>query len=143
MTQVDFYILSDQARGDRFTLACRLADKAYRAGHRVVINTDNARDLAHLDELLWTFDDQGFVPHDPHESHAVSPAPVLLAKALDNTDEHDVLINLAQQIPDCFSQFERLLEPLDRDEPSRVAGRERYRYYRDCGYPINNHEINR
>ena len=142
MTQVDFYILADKSRGDRFQLACRLTEKAWSAGHRVCINTETEEDAAHIDTLLWTFNDQSFIPHDRLQNASAETTPVVIASQLDKTDEHDVLINLASTIPDCFSQFERLLEPVDKDEQTRAASRERYRYYRDCGYTINNHEIN-
>ena len=142
MTKIDFYILSDRAKSDRFQLACRLSEKAWNAGHRVCINTESEQDAAHMDTLLWTFNDQSFIPHDPIDNPSPGITPIVIASKLNKTDEHDILINLASTIPDCFSQFERLLEPVDKDATNRAASRERYRYYRDCGYTINNHEIN-
>lgn len=142
MTQIDFYILTDNARADRFHLACRLVEKAWNAGHRVCINTESEQDAAHIDTLLWTFNDQNFIPHDPIDKALPDITPVTIAVKLQTTEEHDILINLASAIPECFSQFERLLEPVDKDETNRAASRDRYRYYRDCGYTINNHEIN-
>jgi DNA polymerase-3 subunit chi len=144
VTQIDFYILGDKAKGDRFLLACRLADKAYQAGHRVCITTDSLHEAEHMNELLWTFNDRSFIPHeicDERAQTANSAAPVMIASQLDKTDEHEVLINLSAEVPACFSQFERLLEPVDQQDNNKVSGRNRYRYYRDCGYSINNHEI--
>lgn len=143
MTQIDFYILGGKAKGDKFSLVCRLTEKAYQAGHRVCINTDSEHDLQRINEALWTYNEQSFIPHDIHDEQTLIKAPVLLANQLTQTDEHDVLINLAANVPGCFSQFERLLEPVDHDESNKDAGRNRYRYYRDCGYSINNHEITR
>lgn len=142
MTQIDFYILTAQARGDRFSLVCRLTEKAYQAGHRVCINTDSERDAVRINEMLWTYNDLSFIPHEVYNSNEAYSAPVLVTHKLQETDEHDILINLSAEVPGCFSQFERLLEPVDQDESSKVSGRSRYKYYRDCGYPINNHEIN-
>ena len=146
MTQIDFYILADKAKSDKFHLACRLTDKAYQAGHRVCITTDSDRDAQHMDELLWTFSERSFIPHEifNDKSSAIdSASPVLITRQLQTTEEHDVLINLSSEVPNCFSQFERLLEPVDHDDNNKTAGRKRYRYYRDCGYSINNHEIPR
>lgn len=141
MTRIDFYILSENARSNRFQLACKLTDKAYKAGNRVCIYIASEKELGQIDELLWTFSEQSFIPHDHPQQHKDSETPVLLTTSLDNTEEHDILINLTDEIPPCFSQFERLLEPVDPNEKNRMASRERYRYYRDCGYSINNHEI--
>ena len=143
MTQIDFYIMSEKAKGNRFLLACRLTEKAYQAGHRVCINTNSEYDAKQVNDLLWTFNEQSFIPHDDLVENEPQNSPVLVASQLKSTDEHDVLINLASDVPSCFSQFERLLEPVDKDESNKVSGRNRYRYYRDCGYNINNHEINR
>lgn len=142
MTQIDFYILTDKARTDRLHLACRLVEKAWNAGHRVCINTGSELDATQLDTLLWTFNEQNFIPHDRLEKANAEITPVTIAVKLESTDEHDILINLDSSIPECFSQFDRLLEPVDKDETNRAASRDRYRYYRDCGYTINNHEIN-
>ena len=54
MTQVDFYLPGPAARDNRFGLACRLADKAYRQGHRVYLHAASAEQARHLDRLLWT-----------------------------------------------------------------------------------------
>ncbi len=143
MTQIDFYILGNKAKGDKFLLACRLTEKAYQAGHRVCITADSEQDAEHVSNLLWTYNEQSFIPHDPCEAPQSKDTPVLVSSQLQQTDEHDVLINLAAEVPACFSQFERLLEPIDQGEQNKVSGRNRYKYYRDCGYSINNHEINR
>ncbi len=142
MTQVDFYILK-QSSGDKLKLTCRLVEKAWKSGHRVCINTDSVQQANQLDELLWTFSEQSFVPHDLADAENAGLSPVTIFTDLQDTDEHDVLINLGQEIPKCFSQFDRLLEPLDQQPDNLDNGRKRYRYYRDCGYEINNHEINR
>lgn len=140
MTRIDFYILSENARSNRLQLACKLTDKAYQAGHRVCLHVASDTDIERMNELLWTFNEQSFIPHDAPKHHSPD-TPVTITTNLDDTEEHDILINLTDEVPSCFSQFERLLEPVDPSEKSRMASRERYRYYRDCGYTINNHEI--
>lgn len=142
MTLVDFYILKENAAGDRFMLTCRLCEKAYQAGKRVCINTQTREEAEHLNDLLWQYNDQSFIPHDLDSEHQTD-TPVVITSQIKKTDEHQVLINLAHEVPTCFSQFERLLEPVDHDENCRTAGRVRYRYYKDSGYTINNHEISR
>ncbi|MGA7539324.1 MAG: DNA polymerase III subunit chi [Steroidobacteraceae bacterium] len=62
--RVDFYVLGDTASSARLKLACRLAEKAYLASQRALIwHTDRA-ELQALDELLWTFAEGSFVPHE-------------------------------------------------------------------------------
>ncbi|MEZ5578324.1 MAG: DNA polymerase III subunit chi [Candidatus Competibacteraceae bacterium] len=44
--------------------ACRLADKAYGLGHTVYLFTASEARAAALDDLLWTFRQDSFVPHE-------------------------------------------------------------------------------
>ena len=141
MTQVDFYILSDQAPGNRHALACRLANKAWREGHRVYLHTNSAEESQHLDKLLWTLHEDSFLPHGLLDSSDPRLNPVLIGNGENTGEEHDVLVNLATQVPTFFSRFQRVAEIIDHDPEIRNAGRERFRFYRDRGYPLNTHDI--
>ncbi|WP_456407222.1 DNA polymerase III subunit chi [Thiolapillus sp.] len=141
MTKIDFYILQPGGRGNRYTLAARLAEKAWSAGHRVLIATESEEDLRHMDRLLWVHRDQSFIPHGILGKADPSLNPVLLAGANDAGEEHDVLINLCLATPEYFSRFERMVECVDQEKQPLEASRERYRFYRECGYPLNIHQI--
>ena len=143
MTQVDFYVLSEVAQGDRYTLACRLAEKAWQQGRRIYVYTGSDAESREMDKLLWTFRQGSFLPHGL--VHDADPAltPILIGNSENSGDEHDVLINLAAEVPTFFSRFERVIEPLDCNSNVRSAGRSRYRFYRDRGYPLNSHDIQR
>jgi DNA polymerase-3 subunit chi len=141
MTRVDFYVLAASSRGDRYTLACRLAEKAWQQGHRVYLHTASEAESKHLDRLLWTFRDGSFLPHALLQEADTALNPILIGNDATAGTEHDVLVNLSPEVPDFFSRFERVVEPLDNSAGIRAAGRDRYRFYRDRGYPLNNHEI--
>ncbi len=64
MTRIDFYVLSSSEEVGRLRLACRLADKIFRLGKKLYIHTENAKQNQELDNLLWTFQDISFLPHD-------------------------------------------------------------------------------
>ena len=141
MTQVDFYILDKQASGDRYQLACRVAEKARRAGRQVLIHTPIVAESKHVDNLFWTLWEQGFIPHGLLGKDEPSLNPILIGDGNADTDQHEVLINLAAEVPVFFSRFERLIECVDHDEAVKAAGRERFRYYREHGYPLKTHSI--
>lgn len=141
MTQVDFYILKGDASDERLRFACRLTDKAYDLGHRVFIHTASADQTRVLDELLWTFQQGSFIPHCSCRDAGDEPPPVLLAHDVEPDASHQVLINLANDVPLFFSRFERVVEVVDEDAEIRRAGRNRYGFYRDRGYPLRTHEI--
>jgi DNA polymerase-3 subunit chi len=141
VTRIDFYILDPQARGDRFVLACRIAEKARQNGNRVVIHSTDADACRHVDRLLWTLWDDSFVPHGVIGRDDPQLNPILIGDGDADSREHEVLINLADEVPRFFSRFERLIECVDNDAAVKQAGRERYRYYREHGYPMADHRI--
>lgn len=141
MTQVDFYVLKSNANGNRYALACRITEKAWQQGHRVLIHTQSSEDARHMDRLLWTFRDQSFVPHGLLAIAEKVLNPVLIDSAGDAGDEVDVLVNLADEVPRFFSRFERVAECVDNDTSVRLCGRNRFRFYRDRGYPLKTHEL--
>ena len=53
MTRVDFYVASDEAA----RVACRLAEKAWKLGHKVYVHASDPTEAQKLDELRWTFRD--------------------------------------------------------------------------------------
>ncbi|MFO7594150.1 MAG: DNA polymerase III subunit chi [Pseudomonadota bacterium] len=141
MTRVDFYILDDNAADARQRFACRLAEKAWQQGHRVYIHTGDPALSARMDELLWTFRQGSFVPHGLDEDPTSDDAGVHIGHG-DEPQHHDeVLINLDREIPLFFSRFRRVAEVIGSDEENRRNGRERFRFYRDRGYPLQSHDI--
>lgn len=138
MTNVDFYIL---ASGAREQTACKLAEKAWSLGHRVYIHTSSAEQARHMDDLLWTFRDGSFLPHEQYQVGQEDASPILIGAddAPDTTS--DVLINLAQDVPLFFSRFLRVAEIIGSDDAAKNSGRERFRFYRDRGYPLNTHNL--
>ena len=141
MTQVDFYILDNNAAGDRYHLACRIAEKARRAGRRVLIHTPVDAESRHVDTLFWTLWEQSFIPHGLLGRDEPKINPILIGDGSSDAEEHEVLINLATEVPTFFSRFERLIECVDHDDAVKAAGRERFRYYREHGYPLQTHNI--
>src|SRR5436305_14577861 len=77
--RVDFYILDDASSSARLKLACKLAEKAYVAAQTVLVWHTDPAELKVFDEMLWTFHDGSFVPHEILADGAVAAAPVLLS----------------------------------------------------------------
>ena len=143
MTQIDFYLLQPGAPGNRWMLACRLAEKAYQQGRRVHLQVDSEADARYMDQLLWTFRDGSFVPHGLAGQADPRRTPVIIGHGETAGDQQEVLINLAAEVPPFFSRFERVAETLDQEQASLDAGRRRFRFYRDRGYPLQHHDISR
>lgn len=141
MTRVDFYVLPGTEPRDRHLTACRLAEKAYRLGHRCYIQTASAQDDTVLDELLWTFRQGAFLPHAVWRGEPDAGTPILLGNPSPPLFLREVLIHLANPIPDAYDRFARVVEIVDADEETREAARRRFRFYRERGLSPMTHQL--
>lgn len=129
--RVDFYVSADAGESARLRLACRIAEKAYLAKQKVVVLCEDAEVLRRFDELLWTFGDGTFVPHDAiGAADTPCDAPVVLTTGAIPARHSDVLVNLGSSVPPFFEKFARVAECLDARPEVRAAGRERFKAYR-------------
>lgn len=144
MTQVDFYVLGSDSDDARLQLACKIVDKATQLDHHVFINSTSDDEARQLDELLWTFSQGSFIPHRVVRGELEQPVlePVLIGvNQAPAAGRWNVLINLAAQVPEFFSRYERVAEVVDANTVRREQSRERYRFYRDRGYKLNTHQV--
>lgn len=139
--QADFYVLEEAAPAARLKVACRIAMKAYLAGQRVLVWHTDREELARFDELLWTFADTSFVPHE--WLGAGGEAPVLLSAGEPPAGGVGVLINLAAspETPPNASSAERIVEIIAAGPAHREAGRARFRAYRQLGCEPTTHTL--
>lgn len=145
--RVDFYVMEGAAAAARLTVACRLAEKAWLGAQRALIwHTDRA-ELEALDELLWTFADGSFVPHEwltsnePRAGEPPAQAPVLLSAGCPPEAMFDFVINLAADPPPFLHRARRVAEIIDGDEGRRRAGRARFKAYRALGIEPATHTL--
>ncbi len=150
--RVDFYVLKSSTSKQRWTFACRLTEKAYLRDLHVVVLNDTAADTDALDDLLWTFNERSFVPHDVRRTAetdgrgveapgTADAAPVQLTADLASFNKADLLINLSAQLPDRLERFSRVAEIVDADAERRRLGRERFKVYRELGLTIETHRL--
>ncbi len=139
MTRVDFYILPDTDIEAKLRFACRLAYKAVGAGSQVHVHAEDASAAAAIDELMWEYPADHFLPHACANTEASEKAPVVISHTEPPPGADEVLINLASSIPPFFGRFERVAEVIVA--PQREMGRERYKFYRGHGYPLYDHKL--
>lgn len=141
MTRVSFYVLgADAVEHQRFEFACRLAEKAWRAGNRIFIAVNSPAEAEALDTLLWEFRPESFVPHNCENGDSPT-TDVVIGCGEDCGDHHDLLINLRTHIPSHFSRFERLVEIVSQETDVLSETREHFAFYRQRGYPVETHNI--
>lgn len=148
MARIDFH----SNVSDKLEYACRLTRKIWSATPegqpvRNIIMVGEKADLKKLDELLWTFSSTDFLPHCFIDEEAAVDTPILLtddfsSPALDQVPHADVMIHLGmrmpQDVPGLVARFPRIVEVVTVNEAERLAGRERYKAYRELGHELHN-----
>lgn len=133
MTRIDFH----SNVPDKLAYTCRLVRKARAANCQVVLLTGDQAELAALDQALWTFSELEFLPHVPLSDPLAANTPIVLtADDQAEVPHYQILVNLSSRTPTHFARFERMFEIISRDPDDTAAGRERYRFYQQRGYPL-------
>lgn len=134
MSEIRFYHLEQQSLDQ---VLPSLLSKALEGGHRIVIKTANDQEAKRLNDHLWTYDANSFLPHgiakDPH----ADKQPVCLTSADENPNKADVLILTGGATSENIGQFKLCCEMLDGRNPESVsAARQRWKAYQEAGHDI-------
>ena len=140
--RVDFYILETHQNRGRYTLACRVVDKAYRTANTVFLKLNNMEDAQLLDDLLWTFSQSSFIPHPLCQDRYKIDSPVAIGVSYPGANDIDVIISIADEPVVEFAQYQRIVEIVGSSDDEKALGRKQYKYYKDHGIEPNVHKIN-
>lgn len=140
-TRVDFYILAASEPASRLEFACRLTEKAYGLNNRVYTHVSSQAEAKKLDEMLWTFKQGSFIPHQSLFDSDDERTPVSIGTPEQWKNEGELLINLSETAPEFATNYARVAEIVDGQEASRQAGRKRFKQYRAMGLAPVTHQI--
>jgi DNA polymerase-3 subunit chi len=135
-------VVADTAPTALLTVACRITEKAWKAGSTVLIQHGDPATLGRLDEMLWVANEHSFIPHEiAAAAPQLSGTPVVLNSGGGPTEPVDVLNNLTPQLPARPELASRIIEIIDADPARRAAGRERFKAYRERGFSLEKHDL--
>lgn len=156
-TQVMFYILSDEKSNDEktksenkdadasntssaFYHACLQASHFYRQNQRVFIYTQDQTQAEEIDELLWSFESDSFVPHNLIGEGPKQGAAVEIS-CQPPRGRRPVLINLTKTVPNFANQFQFIVDFVPSDEALKQQARERFKTCRQWGFQVDNQPV--
>ena len=137
MTQITFL----HGARDRLQAVAAWLAQSGSQDRPVLVYVPGAERGAQLDRLLWTHPATGFMPHCRAEDKLAAETPITLASELENPPHDICLLNLSDELPPGFSRFQQLIEIISVEDGDRLPGRERFRFYRERGYPLQARDI--
>jgi DNA polymerase-3 subunit chi len=135
MTEALFYHLERRTLDD---VLPGLIERTLERGWRALIKTDSADRAAALDMLLWTYNDQTFLPHAQAGDGDAKRQPVLITTEDDNANAANVLflVGGAEPLPwDTPNDLSRIVLMFDgRDETSLTRARAAWKDAKAAGH---------
>lgn len=113
-----------------------LLEKCLERGWRVLAVSPDAARRAALDEALWTYDDQSFLPHGQAEAEGLEPSeqPILISKDADNQNAAAVALLMDGVDLPVDAPYERCMVMFDDgDGATRQKAREQFKAAKDAG----------
>ncbi len=140
--RADFYMIAGKPQfvAQPLLVVCQLAVKILTANQPCLIFCESSEQADFLDELLWDFDDDAFVPHQivgTDEDEELTP--ILIVPPGLETPMRSLIINLRNELPPMG--FTRVLEIIPSAESAREPARNRWRQYKALGFELQRHEL--
>jgi len=139
--RADFYLIQKpRFREEPLRLVCELARKAYDANLWTLVLARDAAQAEALDELLWAFDEDAYIPHQIAGTDDEDDlTPVLIASPDEDVPLRALVINLRDAPVE--GGFERVLEVVPADESARGPLRERWKQYQARGLEVKKYDM--
>ena len=133
MTDVLFYHLQRQPLEE---VLPTLIEKSLERGWRAVVQVVSDERLSALDDHLWTYRDESFLPHGTDREAHAGDQPVLLTTGADNPNGASIrfLVEGAEIPPDAAA-YQRLAILFDGTDPHALAlARDQWRAVKAAGH---------
>jgi DNA polymerase-3 subunit chi len=121
MTETLFYHLERRALED---VLPGLIEKTLERGWRALIRCDSAERAEAIDNLLWTYDDQSFVPHEQAGDGDSARQPVLITVEEANANAANVLFLVGGAVPPAWNEtndLTRIVLMFDGRDPAMLS----------------------
>jgi len=139
--KIDFYILNQSDKQKSLIFTCQLIEKIYQQ-QPIYIHTASEKEAMELDNLLWIYREDSFLPHMLYDESDPTPPPIQIGFQNKFPSHKKTLINLHTDIPNFYQDFDHLIEIVFAEPLMQQLARERYKKYRDTGHELNTYKEN-
>ncbi len=111
--------------------------KALEKGYRAVVKVPDEKRRNDLNDHLWTYHPESFLPHGTKKDGYEADQPIWLTEGDDNPNKADLLILTGGASSEKTGEFNLCCDMLDgRDEEAVKAARSRWKTYKESGYDV-------
>lgn len=108
-----------------------------KEGYRIVVMAGSEERAAHLNQLLWTYDDSSFLPHGGARDGNAERQPIYFAAAEESPNHADMLVLVDGARASSLDRYERVCDMFDGNDESAVeAARQRWRQAKAAGHAL-------
>lgn len=137
MTETLFYHLERRSLED---ILPGLVEKSLARGWRAAIKTDSSERSDALDTLLWTYDDQSFLPHTQLGDGEAAEQPVLITVEEGNPNSAQIVFYVGGAMPSDWEQLNDLARVVllfdGRDETALAHARDAWKDAKGAGHDV-------
>ncbi|HVF34147.1 MAG TPA: DNA polymerase III subunit chi [Candidatus Saccharimonadia bacterium] len=141
MPKADFYLIAQERfRTDPLLLVCELAKRAFEAQLPTLVLVRSREQAEALDDAMWAFDDDAFVPHQiAGEDEDDATTPVLIVPPDAATGDRALVINLRDSCAP--GAHDMVKEVVAADPAERADSRRRWKEYAALGYELRKFDM--
>jgi DNA polymerase-3 subunit chi len=141
MARADFYLIAKPRFLEApLLLVCELARKANDSGQSMLILANSPTQAEVLDELLWEFDPDAYIPHQiAGQDEDDELTPVLIVAPETDVPMRPLVLNLRNAA--VAGDVERVLEVVPADASAREPLRARWKQYKDRGFEVTKFDM--
>ncbi|MDO4161426.1 MAG: DNA polymerase III subunit chi [Pseudomonadota bacterium] len=136
MARVDFYHLQKRTLDETLPI---LLQKAYGTGKRIKIKIGTEERVEFINSLLWTYNDESFLPHGSKKDGFAEQQPVWLSSDSENPNDAVFLflVDGAAETVANVQAYERIFNIFDgnSDEALQLA-RQLWKEYKNAGFEV-------
>jgi DNA polymerase-3 subunit chi len=141
MTNITFHLVPTPTLAAVDAVLPALLEGFVRAGRKVVVRCPDDERLRRLNETLWTFAPESFLPHGTAADGFAARQPVYLTtQPNDVPNNADVLVRVSGSDAPDVSTFDDVLDVFDGSDRQKEAARARWRTLKEQGYPLTHLE---
>lgn len=118
MARVDFYHLQNKKLEE---VLPKILEKAYETGKNVKIKIGTQERVEFLNSALWTYDDEGFLPHGIKKDGNAGMQPIYLSDDDDNPNNATFLFLVDGAAASDLGNFERVFNVFDGDSSEAIG----------------------